>query len=101
LLKDARRDVSPDIETQMIARYITASGSDRQAFETAYHVLGLQRNLRILGVFARLSFLHNKPGYVDFIPRVWAAPALTAALPPPTPDILESLKAQCGTHRTP
>lgn len=115
LLQDARRDVPPEIETQMIARYVAATGADPDRFETAYRCLGAQRNLRILGVFARLCIRDGKHGYIDLIPRVWAHlqddlthPALAAiatilrgALPEPTPEILTSLKDKCATAPTP
>ncbi|MGR3617155.1 MAG: aminoglycoside phosphotransferase family protein [Paracoccaceae bacterium] len=71
LLQDARRDVPAGIEMAMINRYIDATGTDEHAFHTAYTVLGVQRNLRILGVFARLASQRGKPGYIDLIPRVW------------------------------
>ncbi|HHB80736.1 MAG TPA: aminoglycoside phosphotransferase, partial [Aliiroseovarius sp.] len=50
LLQDARRDVPSALEEQMINRYCTLTGQDRGAFETAYSLLGAQRNLRIIGV---------------------------------------------------
>lgn len=106
LLQDARRDVSPSVEQDMIAYYIDQSGHDAARFTAAYAALGTQRNLRILGVFARLSRRFGKPQYVDLIPRVWAhlmrdlehpvmapvAEALKAALPAPTPDHLSRLQ---------
>ncbi|WP_306006469.1 aminoglycoside phosphotransferase family protein [Aquicoccus porphyridii] len=115
LLQDARRDVPPDIEQAMIARYIAGSSQNRDAFETAYHLLGAQRNLRILGVFARLCIRDGKTHYVDLIPRVWGllqrdlshpalarvAPLLRAALPEPTPETLRTLKEKCATIPTP
>ncbi|MCV2892641.1 aminoglycoside phosphotransferase family protein [Lentibacter sp. XHP0401] len=111
LLQDARRDVPLDIEQHMLAHYISRSGHDETEFSTAYALLGAQRNLRILGVFARLSLYSNKPHYVDFIPRVWAYllrdlshPALSdiramllADLPAPSEALLTELKAKCGT----
>lgn len=44
--------------------------SDFADFHRAYEWMGLQRNLRILGVFARLSHRDNKHHYLDHIPRV-------------------------------
>ena len=109
MLKDARRDVPPQIEEAMIARYIDETGTDPAAFKAAYQVLGVQRNLRILGVFARLSLHYNKPSYVDLIPRVWnhlqngldhpvLAPVaqIVRNLPEPTPENLQKLKDQAG-----
>ncbi len=71
LLQDARRDVPAGVEMQMIDHYIEACGVDASGFRTAYAVIGVQRNLRILGIFARLSQKMNKPQYLDLIPRVW------------------------------
>ena len=111
VLQDARRDVPQSIEDAMIARYVAATGNDDRAFRATYAVLGVQRNLRILGVFGRLCVMGGKPHYIDLIPRVWdlmlrdlAHPALipvadliTDTLPSPTPDILKRLKDRCAT----
>ena len=70
VLEDARRDVSPAIEREMIDRYIEATGN-RDAFERAYWALAAQRNTRILGVFTRLWKRDSKPGYRRFQPRMW------------------------------
>ena len=71
VLEDARRDVSPAIERQMIGRYLAASGVDAARFERAYWTLAAQRNTRILGVFTRLWKRDNKPHYTVFQPRMW------------------------------
>ena len=71
VLEDARRDVSPAIEREMIDRYIAAAGVDRALFERAYWALAAQRNTRILGVFTRLWKRDNKPHYRAFQPRMW------------------------------
>ncbi|MGJ8546156.1 MAG: aminoglycoside phosphotransferase family protein [Sulfitobacter sp.] len=108
-LQDARRDVPAAVETAMKARFCTAMDTDPAEFERAYALLGAQRNLRILGVFARLCIRDGKAHYVDLIPRVWdhlqsnlAHPALAplkvhvdAHLPAPTPEFLARLKALC------
>jgi aminoglycoside/choline kinase family phosphotransferase len=70
VLEDARRDVSPHIERQMIDRYMSATGHGA-AFEAAYWALAAQRNTRILGVFVRLWKRDGKPGYRKFQPRMW------------------------------
>ncbi len=107
LLQDVRRTVPTGIEMQMVNRYIAASGMDDHDFRTAYSVLGAQRNLRILGVFARLATDYGKPHYVDLIPATWAhlmrdlehpalipvANILRDALPEPTAENLARLKA--------
>jgi N-acetylmuramate 1-kinase len=109
LLQDARRDVAPETEARMVARFAEASGADPKAFAAHYAVLGAQRALRILGIFARLCLVAGKPRYVALIPRVWgqlqrnlAHPALAdlravcdKVLPPPTPDVLQKITDRC------
>ncbi|WP_397541643.1 phosphotransferase [Roseovarius salis] len=111
LLQDARRDVHPATEETMLRRYVETTGLDDAGFRAAYYILGAQRNLRILGVFARLCLRDGKAHYVDMIPRVWALlerdlahPALSGLrdlvlndLPTPTPSFLQRLKDQCAT----
>ncbi len=70
MLEDARRDVSPSVERQMLDYYMAETGRDA-AFEKAYWALGAQRNTRILGVFVRLWKRDNKPHYTSFQPRMW------------------------------
>jgi aminoglycoside/choline kinase family phosphotransferase len=71
LLQDARRTVDPAVETAMLDRYRAAAGAD-EAFMNAYHVLGAQRNAKILGIFTRLWKRDGKPHYATMCPRVWA-----------------------------
>ena len=70
VLEDARRDVSPNVEREMIDRYVRKAGQGA-AFEHAYWALAAQRNTRILGVFTRLWKRDGKPGYRRFQPRMW------------------------------
>jgi aminoglycoside/choline kinase family phosphotransferase len=72
LLQDARRDVSPALEAEMIAAY-RALANPAYDFDTAYHVLGAQRNAKIVGIFVRLWKRDGKPRYPQMIPRVWDA----------------------------
>lgn len=109
LLQDARRDVSPETEAAMIARFAAARGQDADSFSAHYATLGAQRALRILGIFARLCLIAGKPQYLGLIPRVWdqlqrnlAHPALAGLraicdelLPIPTPDLLHKIEQQC------
>jgi len=71
LLQDARRDVDPNLEERMLARYREATGAG-DAFLEAYHVLGAQRNAKIIGIFTRLWQRDGKPRYAGLCPRVWA-----------------------------
>ena len=71
LLRDARRDVAADIVSGTAAYFAeqTKPGND---FAAQLACLGAQRNLRILGVFARLAKTRNKPRYLALLPRVWS-----------------------------
>lgn len=70
LLQDARRDVEPEIEAAMLAHYKHQAGVGAE-FDAAYHVLGAQRNTRIIGVFTRLWKRDGKERYPSLCPRVW------------------------------
>ena len=70
LLQDARRDVPAELETAMLDRYKRITGAS-DAFDVAYHVLGAQRNAKIVGVFTRLWTRDGKPRYAGLVPRVW------------------------------
>ena len=70
VLEDARRDVPPELEREMIDRYVARTGSDDR-FEQAYWALAAQRNTRILGVFCRLWKRDGKDRYKQFQPRMW------------------------------
>lgn len=115
VLQDARRDVPASIEAQMIAYYTDHAACDPSAFRTAYALLGLQRNLRILGIFARLTVRDGKPGYADMIPRVHAyvlrnlrhpelavlGEILLPHLPTPDARFLNNLRARCPANPQP
>lgn len=70
VLEDARRDVPPEIERDMLDRYVAATGAGPE-YETAYWALAAQRNTRILGVFTRLWKRDGKVHYTSFQPRMW------------------------------
>jgi aminoglycoside/choline kinase family phosphotransferase len=107
LLEDARRDTSAELRAQMIAQYLGKTDHDVDEFMAAYALLGAQRNLKIVGIFARLSLRDGKAHYVDLIPRVWdhlmrdlLHPAcaelstwVSQHVPPPTVANLQKLRA--------
>jgi N-acetylmuramate 1-kinase len=72
LLQDARRDVSPELETAMLDRFLAARPElDREAFLADYRALAASNAARILGrVFARQALL-GRPQYKAYMPRTW------------------------------
>jgi aminoglycoside/choline kinase family phosphotransferase len=111
LLEDARRDLAEETRTLVLRHYLDQTGGTEVDLSVALAIWGAQRNLRILGIFARLSMHFGKPHYIDLIPRVWghlqrdlshpAFGALMPRLPEPTPTVLQRLKDLCGTVPTP
>jgi aminoglycoside/choline kinase family phosphotransferase len=70
ILQDARRDISQDLEKNMIDYYIRTSNIDRIKFNMDYKILSLQRNVKILGIFARQGIEYKNTQYLDLIPRI-------------------------------
>lgn len=81
LLDDARRDVSPGLRAAMTARYRERTGTGAEALARDAAILSAQRNLKILGIFARLARRDGKPRYLALLPRVWGHLARTLAHP--------------------
>lgn len=110
LLKDARRDVHPEVQRDTLDYYISKTSADPTTFKAAYAVCSAQRNLRILGVFTRLCVRDGKTHYPDLMPRVWgnlmddlSHPALsdlrdfiTTHAPVPDAQFIANIKA--ATH---
>ena len=76
LLQDARRDIAPALETEMLDRYIAGARAidpdfDEAAFRARYALLGAQRNSKIVGIFLRLWLRDGKKSYLPHLPRVW------------------------------
>jgi aminoglycoside/choline kinase family phosphotransferase len=72
LLQDARRDVEPELEQAMLARYLDGRpAAERAAFLSDYAGLAALNNARITGLFARLLVRDGKPRYRAFLPRMW------------------------------
>lgn len=77
LVTDARTTWEEDQQLDWAIRYWEAAraaglpvGGDFALFHRAYEWMSLQRNLRILGVFVRLSHRDGKHHYLDHLPRV-------------------------------
>ena len=71
LLRDARRDVDTDISERVVDRFSQSQKVEPKSFAAQLACLGVQRNLRILGVFARLVSKNGKSQYGALLPRVW------------------------------
>lgn len=76
LLRDARRDVNPELTPILLDRM--GGGEETIA---AFHIMAVQRNLRILGIFNRLAQHAGKSKYLEFVPRVCAYLRMDLAAP--------------------
>jgi N-acetylmuramate 1-kinase len=71
LIEDARRDINPALAGELINYYLSLHPSyNRKDFLAQYSVLGAQRNIRILGVFARKATRDKNSKYLSLVPRV-------------------------------
>lgn len=72
LVHDVRREVSLEIAEMTVSRYLAAFPELPEAdFKQSFAVMSAQRNVKILGNFARLVRRDGKPNYLKFIPRTW------------------------------
>ena len=72
LIEDARRNMDPDLEIELLERYQDARpGMDWDAFRDSYATLAAQRHCKVIGIFTRLAKRDGKPIYLGHIPRVW------------------------------
>jgi N-acetylmuramate 1-kinase len=70
LLQDARRDVSEELESEMLLFYKDIAKPEYD-FDLHYALLGAQRNTKIIGIFTRLWKRDGKARYLTFLPRMW------------------------------
>lgn len=110
MLKDIRRDVSEEMQGRLLDDYIARAQECPEDFAAAYAGCSAQRQLRIIGVFARLSVRDGRTGYLDFLGHTWRhlqtalahphlhelAAFLRQYIPAPEGDVIAKLKASHG-----
>lgn len=71
VLEDARFEVPKEFAYNYLDYYISKHpGLNKEQAYLSYHILGAQRNSRIIGVFARKARRDNQQNYLNYIPRV-------------------------------
>jgi aminoglycoside/choline kinase family phosphotransferase len=68
LLDDARNYVDEELSSNIKEYYIKKTKTPLEYFFETYNIFALQRNLRILGVFARKFVLERNDSYLKMIP---------------------------------
>lgn len=73
LLRDAYTEVDKKEELELLKYYYDGVHSQRDSFESffrCYQLIGLQRHLKVLGIFVRLFKRDGKSQYLSYLPRV-------------------------------
>lgn len=70
LLEDARRDIDEKNRAEILNYYLKESKTAQESFLQDYAILSLQRNIKIIGIFARLAARDSKPHYLNLLPRM-------------------------------
>ena len=74
LIDDVRIKLSQDLQNNLFKFYCQNSKFKKIRIEKVkndFDILSVQRNLKILGIFVRLSKRDNKPNYLKYLPYTW------------------------------
>lgn len=103
LLRDAFISWPPEVEERVFAHYWSrarAAGvpvhDDYQSFRSACSWAGVQRHLKVLGIFARLSYRDGKAEYLKDAPRFWRYLRCAAAEEPALSGIIGVVAERAG-----
>jgi len=77
LTEDARRAVSPELGEHTLQHYLAALAKDsarmnEEQFRRDMALMAAQRNIKIVGIFARLFQRDGKRRYLSLLPLVWS-----------------------------
>ena len=68
--------------------------ADEPTFTRWFDLMGLQRHIKVLGIFARLFYRDGKPGYLKDLPRVLAYTRDAAARYPDTAELAAFIESR-------
>jgi N-acetylmuramate 1-kinase len=74
-----------------------ATGSSA-AFRRAFDLMGLQRHLKVLGIFCRLYYRDGKAGYLNDLPLVWQYTRTVGRRYPETAELITLIERAIGTR---
>ena len=75
LIDDVRIKLPINLQNKLLKFYHLESKLKREKFHNLkndYDILSVQRNLKILGIFVRLSKRDNKSNYLKYLPHTWS-----------------------------
>lgn len=77
-------------------RQLVTASVDAATFRRWFDLAGLQRHIKVLGIFCRLNYRDGKPGYLADLPRVFAYVVEVAKLYPALVDFSTLLQRAVG-----
>lgn len=83
-----------DFRQQAVATGLT--DVDSEGFARWFDLIGLQRHIKVLGIFCRLCYRDGKTGYLQDLPRVWQYTASVGMRHPETRQLIERMSAIIG-----
>ena len=75
LIDDVRIKLPINLQNKLLKFYHSKSKLKRENYQNLkndYDILSVQRNLKILGIFVRLSKRDNKSTYLKYLPHTWS-----------------------------
>ncbi|HLS84228.1 MAG TPA: phosphotransferase [Arenimonas sp.] len=69
-----------------------------EAFRRAFDLMGLQRHLKVLGIFCRLWYRDGKAGYLQDLPLVWKYTRDVGLRYPETADLIHLIESAIATR---
>ena len=75
LIDDVRIKLPINLQNKLLEFYHSKSKLKRENYQNLkndYDILSVQRNLKILGIFVRLSKRDNKSTYLKYLPHTWS-----------------------------
>ena len=69
LLEDVRRPLKTNLQNELLEFYIKGINIKVQDVEREIKFFSIQRNLKILGIFYRLSIRDKKDSYLKYLPN--------------------------------
>lgn len=96
---DARvRDWAETHRRHLIDAGALDARADAARWQRWFDLTGLQRHLKVLGIFCRLWYRDDKRGYLNDLPRVWDYVRSVASRYPEFHDFLALLEGWVGTR---
>jgi len=80
------------------AARLIAADADRERFLRWFDLIGLQRHIKVLGIFCRLYYRDGKHGYLDDLPRVYDYVVDVAGRYPELADFVALLRRCVGAR---